>query len=129
MLHEGVDRIEATSSSANDSLSLFEGREIDLWNDVHGINLPTTMLCLNIHGSQSCAAAISQMTFSVWLRLPYAMPPRSIAYSDAAFKLLIHLRAKNAILSECPLKLLGFPPDFDSTIRRFESSRPSQSSL
>jgi hypothetical protein len=39
---------------------------------------------------------------------------------------LIPLRLYSTLFSECPLKSLRGLADFDSTIRRFESSRPSQ---
>jgi hypothetical protein len=47
-------------------------------------------------------------------------------HSESRANLLIHLDADSAIFSECALILLKLLPDFDSTIRRFESSRPSQ---
>jgi hypothetical protein len=47
-------------------------------------------------------------------------------YSDCAYNLLMYLGAEPAVSSENPLKLLRIGADFDSTIRRFESSRPSQ---
>jgi hypothetical protein len=38
----------------------------------------------------------------------------------------MYLGAESAVSSENPLKSLRIGADFDSTIRRFESSRPSQ---
>jgi hypothetical protein len=47
-------------------------------------------------------------------------------YSDCISNLLMYLGTESAVSSENPLKSLRIPADFDSTIRRFESSRPSQ---
>jgi hypothetical protein len=47
-------------------------------------------------------------------------------YSHCASNLLTYLAAESAVSSENPLYLLRIRVDFDSTIRRFESSRPSQ---
>src|SRR5712664_457856 len=49
-----------------------------------------------------------------------------VVYSDCASNLLIYRGAESAVSSENLLKLLRIRADFDSTIRRFESSRPSQ---
>ncbi len=48
------------------------------------------------------------------------------AYSDCASNLLMYLGAESAVSSEIPLKLLSILVDFDSTICRFESSRPNR---
>ena len=47
-------------------------------------------------------------------------------HSESSAKLLIHLGLHFASFSEYTLISLRVLPDFDSTIRRFESSRPSQ---
>ena len=47
-------------------------------------------------------------------------------YSDCTSNLLTYLGAESAVSSENPLKLLRIRADFYSTMRRFESSRPSQ---
>jgi hypothetical protein len=47
-------------------------------------------------------------------------------YSDCVSDLLRYLGVKSAVSSENPLKSLRNRADFDSAIRRFESSRPSQ---
>ncbi len=63
---------------------------------------------------------------------PLQMPPSAnvglggAAYSDCVSNLLVYLGAESAVSSENPLKSLRIRADFDSTIRRFESSRPSQ---
>src|SRR5712691_6453081 len=49
-----------------------------------------------------------------------------VVYSDCASNLLMYLGAESAVASENPLKSLRIRADFDSTMRRFESSRPSQ---
>ena len=49
-----------------------------------------------------------------------------VIYSDRVSNLLMYLGAESAVSSENPLKSLGIRADFDSTMRRFESSRPSQ---
>src|SRR5882757_11104105 len=51
---------------------------------------------------------------------------RWVIYSDCVSNLLMYLGAESAVSSENPLKSLRIRADFDSTIRRFESSRPSQ---
>jgi hypothetical protein len=45
---------------------------------------------------------------------------------ETAAKLLISLEAIFAIVSKCTLKSLDNQTDFDSAIRRFDPSRPSQ---
>ena len=47
-------------------------------------------------------------------------------HSEWKANLLIHLGSDSTGYSECALISLEVLPDFDSTIRRFESSRPSQ---
>jgi hypothetical protein len=49
-----------------------------------------------------------------------------VDHSESSAKLLIHLGLHFASFSEYTLISLRVLPDFDSTIRRFESSRPSQ---
>jgi hypothetical protein len=51
-----------------------------------------------------------------------------VIYSDSVSNLLMYLGAESAVLSENPLKSLRIRADFDSTIRRFDASRPSQDS-
>jgi hypothetical protein len=51
---------------------------------------------------------------------------RRYGHSESPANLLIHVRSYSASYSECALISLKVLPDFDSTIRRFESSRPSQ---
>jgi len=51
---------------------------------------------------------------------------RCRVHSESLANLLIPLRLYSTLFSECPLKSLRGLADFDSTIRRFESSRPSQ---
>jgi hypothetical protein len=53
---------------------------------------------------------------------PAAVP----AHSETAANLLIYMNPNLVHYSEWPLILLRVPPDFDSPMRRFESSRPSQ---
>src|SRR6266404_2404720 len=50
---------------------------------------------------------------------------RRRVHSELAANLLIALRLNSMLFSEWTLKTLVKWPDFDSTIRRFESSRPS----
>jgi hypothetical protein len=50
-------------------------------------------------------------------------------HSESAPNLLMYLGAKIASFSECALISLKVLPDFDSAIRRFDPSRPSQSVL
>jgi hypothetical protein len=47
-------------------------------------------------------------------------------HSESPANLLIHIRSYSASYSECVLISLKVLSDFDSTMRRFESSRPSQ---
>src|ERR1700686_508416 len=47
-------------------------------------------------------------------------------HSESSANPLIHLGPNSSDYSECGLISLKVLPDFDSTIRRFESSRPSQ---
>ena len=51
---------------------------------------------------------------------------RCRVHSESLANLLIPLRLYSTLFSECPLKSLRGLADFDSTMRRFESSRPSQ---
>src|SRR5262249_36608678 len=51
---------------------------------------------------------------------------RADFHLETAAKLLKLLERVLAIFSKCALKLLDNQADFDSAIRRFESSRPSQ---
>jgi hypothetical protein len=46
-------------------------------------------------------------------------------HSEAAAKSLIPLGRFSDVFSDCALILLDYRADFDSAIRRFESSRPS----
>ena len=57
-----------------------------------------------------------------WGRLIFS----EAVHSDGASNVLIHLGANFAVWSEFPLKSLRNRADFDSTMRRFESSRPGQ---
>jgi hypothetical protein len=50
--------------------------------------------------------------------------PSSHAHSEPLANLLIPLRLNSTLFSECALKTLRWLADFDSTIGRFESSRP-----
>ena len=52
--------------------------------------------------------------------------PRSYFHSECVADLLIYIRANSTLFSECALISLKVLPDFDSSIRRFECSRPSQ---
>jgi hypothetical protein len=52
---------------------------------------------------------------------------KSLRYSCAS-NLLTYLGAESPVSSENPLKLLRIQVDFDSTIRRFESSAPARHS-
>jgi hypothetical protein len=47
-------------------------------------------------------------------------------YSDCDHNLLIYVGAESSVLSENLLKTLRIRVDFDSTIRKFESSRPGE---
>src|SRR5258705_13668740 len=51
---------------------------------------------------------------------------RWVIDSDCVSNLLMYLGAESAVSSENPLKSLRIRADFDSTMRRFESSRPSR---
>ena len=51
---------------------------------------------------------------------------RGSLHSELPANLLIHLGANSAGYSECALITLKVLADFDSTIRRFDPSRPSQ---
>jgi hypothetical protein len=50
-------------------------------------------------------------------------------HSEIPANLLKYMGTKSVLYSECALILFRVPADFDSTIRRFESSRPSQAVL
>jgi hypothetical protein len=50
-------------------------------------------------------------------------------HSESSANLLIHLGLNSTDYSECALILLKVLPDFDSTIRRFEFSRPEAAVL
>jgi hypothetical protein len=49
-----------------------------------------------------------------------------VSHSESLANLLIHIGSNFTGYSECALISLKVLPDFDSTMRRFESSRPSQ---
>src|SRR5271169_5861336 len=75
----------------------------------------------------NCALDQSQKSGVACLRFePTSRRLDGRVHSDCAFNLLTYLGAEPAASSENPLKLLRIRVDFDSTIRRFESSRPSQ---
>jgi hypothetical protein len=57
---------------------------------------------------------------------PRLILPRWAAHLETPANLLKLLERVLAVLSKCPLKLLDNQADFDSAMRRFESSRPSQ---
>jgi hypothetical protein len=56
---------------------------------------------------------------------PRGSQSRRRVHSESPDNLLRPSRLNPTLFSECSLKLLRGLPDFDSTIRRFESSRPS----
>src|SRR5712664_3712141 len=78
-----------------------------------------------------CAPGLS-CRFASERTLHFRWPPSAnvgldgVIYSDCVSNLLMYLGAESAVSSENPLKSLGIRADFDSTIPRFESSRPSQ---
>jgi hypothetical protein len=57
------------------------------------------------------------------------MASRPKLHSESAANLLGDLGRYSASFSECALKSLAKLPDFDSTMRRFESSRPGPAVL
>ncbi len=79
----------------------------------------------------TCAPGLS-CRFASERTLHFRWPPSvnvgldGVIYSDRVSNLLMYLGAESAVSSENPLKSLGIRADFDSTMRRFESSRPSQ---
>jgi hypothetical protein len=78
-----------------------------------------------------CAPGLS-CRFASERTLHFRWPPSAnvgldgVIYSDRVSNLLMYLGAESAVSSENPLKSLRIRADFDSTMRRFESSRPSQ---
>jgi hypothetical protein len=56
----------------------------------------------------------------------FKLPWKGCFHLATAAKLLKLLERLSAIFSECALKSLNNQADFDSAIRRFDPSRPSQ---
>ena len=73
----------------------------------------------NVRGRGSKPAPVS----------PRFRPVGSYGHSESSANLLMHIGPNCADYSECVLISLKVLPDFDSTIRRFESSRPSHGIL
>jgi hypothetical protein len=65
---------------------------------------------------------VSEITYRRISRTVFSGP----RHSEIPANVLKHMRMKSVLYSECGLKSLNDPADFDSPMRRFESSRPSQ---